>query len=183
MAIPFSAQLYLLPGDNIQVDLEYNTYVSNGTTLQIRHTDTGIIRIVDLTQYEYSYSQKQNGRFINIWNSQNMVIPQLTEQLLTEHIPDILPIHETPPIITRYMNTEILVNKNNVEWYGFDKTFSEEHMIELAIQHRCPIINKNGRNGKWYLKGQGRSITDIKNRLEQKQGQAREGVYCLLVEI
>jgi len=59
--------------------------------------------------------------------------------------------------ITRYIKCDILLHKNDVEWYGFDKTKSEGEMIDLAVKNECPIIIKNGKNGKWYLKGKGKN--------------------------
>jgi hypothetical protein len=55
--------------------------------------------------------------------------------------------------ITRYLQCDILLHKNDVEWHGFDKTKTEGEMIDLAANYGCPIIIKNGIHGKWYLKG------------------------------
>lgn len=55
-------------------------------------------------------------------------------------------------------------------------------MIDLAIKNECPIIIKNGINGKWYLKGKGKSIEYLKSKIEEKLGKSRDGVFCLLLE-
>lgn len=84
--------------------------------------------------------------------------------------------------ITRYLNCDILINQNDIEQYGFDKSKTEQEMIELAIQNECPIVVKSGENGKWYLKGKNKSIQSIKHKIEEHKGKFRNGVYCLLIE-
>lgn len=84
--------------------------------------------------------------------------------------------------ISRFDNCDILINRNDIEKYGFPKETSEEEMIKLAIMNNCPIVVKNGYNGKWYLKGKGRSITYLENEIEKKSGKFRDGVYTLLIQ-
>ena len=84
--------------------------------------------------------------------------------------------------ITRYKNCDILIGQNDIEYYGFDKTKTEGEMIDLAIIHNCPIIIKNGLNGKWYLKGKTKSIDILKNKIEQNIDKFRDGVFTLLLE-
>jgi hypothetical protein len=84
--------------------------------------------------------------------------------------------------ITRYANCDILLHKNDVELNGFDKTKTEGEMIDLAVKHGCPIIIKNGPNGKWYLKGNGQSIEFLKSAINKQVGQSRDNVFCLLLE-
>ena len=84
--------------------------------------------------------------------------------------------------ITRFSKCDILLHKNNVERYGFEKTKSEGEMIDLAIKNDCPIIIKNGINGKWYLKGKGKPIEYLKSKIDEKLGKSRDGVFCLLLE-
>ena len=84
--------------------------------------------------------------------------------------------------ITRYSKCDILLHKNDIEWYGFDNNKTEGEMIDLAIKYGCPIIIKNGRNGKWYLKGKGKSIEYLKNKIQENIGKSRNGVFCLLLE-
>jgi hypothetical protein len=83
---------------------------------------------------------------------------------------------------TRYLNCDILLHKNDVDFYGFSKTKTEEEMIDLAIKNECPIIIKNGINGKWYLKGKGKTIEYLKGKINEKIGKSRDGVFCLLLE-
>jgi hypothetical protein len=84
--------------------------------------------------------------------------------------------------ITRYSKCDILLHKNDVEWYGFDKSKTEGEMIDLAVKNNCHIIIKNGINGKWYLKGKGKTIDYLKNKIDEKIGKSRNGVFCLLLE-
>jgi len=87
------------------------------------------------------------------------------------------------PKITTYLRRDILINKNDVEDLGFPATRTVGEMIDLAIQHGCKLIVKNGKNGKWYLKGKTRSIDYLKEKLTSPTLQEkREGVYCLLIE-
>jgi hypothetical protein len=84
--------------------------------------------------------------------------------------------------ITRHIKCDILVNKNEVEQYGFDKNKTEGEMIDLAVKNDCHIIIKNGEKGKWYLKGKGKTIEFLKKKINEKKGKARDGVFCLLLE-
>jgi hypothetical protein len=85
-------------------------------------------------------------------------------------------------IITRFSKCDILRHTNDVNWYGFEKTKTEGEMIDLAIKNNCPIIIKNGINGKWYLKGKGKTIEYLKNKINENLGKSRDGVFCLLLE-
>ena len=84
--------------------------------------------------------------------------------------------------ITRYLNCDILIRQNDIEYYGFDKNKSEGEMIDLAIKNGCSIITKNGKNGKWYLKGKGKTTEYLKDKIEKHIGNSRDGVFCLLIE-
>ena len=82
--------------------------------------------------------------------------------------------------IIQYENTDIYIRQNNVEHLGFDKTKTFEEMIELAKQHKCIIISKNG-GGKWYLKGQGKNYTTTKEKMIEKTGKFPR-IKCWLIE-
>jgi hypothetical protein len=84
--------------------------------------------------------------------------------------------------ITRYQNCDVLKHSNDVEPLGFEKTKTEGEMIDLAVKHGSNIIVKNGINGKWYLKGKGKSKELLKTKIEENQGKSRQGVYCLFLE-
>jgi hypothetical protein len=84
--------------------------------------------------------------------------------------------------IIRYLKCDILINQNDVEKCGFDKNKTEGEMIDLAVENSCPIIIKNGKNGKWYLKGKGKTIENLKSKINEKIGKSRNGVFCLLLE-
>ena len=66
----------------------------------------------------------------------------------------------THPTITRYLNCDLLIHKNDVERLGFDKNYTEAEMIDLAVKNSSHIIIKNGK-GKWYLKGKDESIDSL----------------------
>lgn len=71
---------------------------------------------------------------------------------------------------------------NNVERLGYESNKTLGEMINLALANKCPIIIKNGRNGKWYLKGQGKTTEFLKAEIERKKGTTREGVTCYFLE-
>jgi len=111
------------------------------------------------------------------------VQPSSVEVRPTEVRPtEVQPSVEVRPIITRFMRTDILKSCNDVERLGFDKNRTEEEMIQLAIQHKCKIIVKAGKNAKWYLKGQVQSTVSLKSKIEANVGREADGVYCLLLE-
>jgi hypothetical protein len=84
--------------------------------------------------------------------------------------------------ITRYDKCDILTHQTDIERLGFDKTKTEEEMIQLAIEYGCKVITRNGNKGKWYLKGKGRTIGYLKEKLDKNTGKHRDGIYCLLLE-
>jgi len=85
-------------------------------------------------------------------------------------------------ITTFYPETDILHHQNDVQPLGFPKTKTLGEMIACAREHECNIITKNGKNGKWYIKGNGRTLEFLKNKLDQNIGKMRKGVFCLLLE-
>ena len=85
--------------------------------------------------------------------------------------------------ITRYIGKDILINKNDVQSKGFDKSFSETDIIALAIKHKCPLIIRGSYTGKWYLKGQGRNYSYLENRMKSAPMIPRyERCYALLIK-
>jgi len=82
--------------------------------------------------------------------------------------------------VTLYRNTDIYGGVNDVERLGFDKNMTFGAILDLATLHRCPVIVKNG-NGKWYLKGQGKTPEDIAQKIEQHKGK-HDRVKCWVVE-
>jgi len=80
--------------------------------------------------------------------------------------------------LTRYENCDIFIGQNDVEVLGFsaDKTLGE--MLDLAMHHKCPVIVKNGK-GKWYLKCNGRSITEIEHSIRQNKPSPRRTLYLV----
>lgn len=81
-----------------------------------------------------------------------------------------------------FMNTDILRwNGGDIERLGYPKTHTQEDMYVLARRHGCKIITKNGYNGKWYLKGKGKTMEELKEAINRNRGNSREGVYCILL--
>lgn len=76
--------------------------------------------------------------------------------------------------ITKYNNCDILINQNDVEYYGFDKNKTLGEMIDLAINNDSQIIIKNGFNGKWYLKGKNKDIDFLKIKINDSTGSSRD---------
>ena len=81
-----------------------------------------------------------------------------------------------------FMNTDILRwNGGDIERLGYPKTHTQEEMYVLARRYGCKIITKNGYNGKWYLKGKGKTIEELKEAINHNRGNSRAGVYCILL--
>ena len=86
-------------------------------------------------------------------------------------------------VLTRYEKTDILKGDDSVDKYGFDKNFSEKEIIKIAIKYNVNIIVRGGLNAKWYLKGKGRTINELRDKLEQFKGrQKNPNIYSLLIE-
>ena len=129
-----------------------------------------------------SYIVMHNNRHIKVGNLVGIIDPNLPINFYvkTEKTISPLPLNVDRNInIKRYENCDILINRNDIEKYGYPKETTEEEMIELAIEHNCPIVVKSGRNGKWYLKGKGRSNEFLQSEIEKKLGTFRDGVYTL----
>jgi hypothetical protein len=84
--------------------------------------------------------------------------------------------------ITKYTNCDILIGSNNIENNGYNKEKTLGEMIDLALLNECPIIIKNGYNGKWYLKGKNKDINFLQNKINENINQHRDGVVCYLIE-
>jgi len=84
--------------------------------------------------------------------------------------------------IVSYDKTDVFRGNNNIEKNGFPKDKTLGQMLDIAIQHRCPIIIKAGKNAKWYLKGSGKSATEIVNALEEKKGKYRDGMIAYYIK-
>jgi hypothetical protein len=83
--------------------------------------------------------------------------------------------------VERFQKCDILIGRNDIEKYGFAKTISEDEIIRLAIRYGSPVIVKNGKKGKWYLKGQGISHEALRQKITSNLGEKREGVYTILL--
>ena len=84
--------------------------------------------------------------------------------------------------ITRYNNCDILIGCNDVSRLGFDKTKTEGEMIDLAVINDCSIIIKSGKNGKWFLKGKGKSKEYLQNKIQKNINKYSDDVFCLFLE-
>jgi len=83
--------------------------------------------------------------------------------------------------IARFQKCDILIGRNDIEKYGFTKTLSEDEMIQLAIRYGSPVVVKNGKKGKWYLKGRGIEREAIQQKITEANGLKRDGVYTILL--
>ena len=83
--------------------------------------------------------------------------------------------------ITRYPNCDILINWGKSK-EGYPSTKTDGEMIDLAVANGYSVITKNGKRGKWYLKGKDKNIEFLRNKLDENVMRHREGVFCLLLE-
>ena len=87
---------------------------------------------------------------------------------------------------TRYNGVRVLHNKNDVEERGYDGSYSEEYMIQLAIKERCPIVQKAGTDAKWYLKGRDMPHDHLKNMVETQLKDPKpehKNKYIILINV
>lgn len=83
--------------------------------------------------------------------------------------------------LTKFIKTDILVDWSKSK-AGLSKDLSEEEVINMAMLGGYKVITKNGKNGKWYLKGRDKDFEYLKEQIDSKLGSARDGVYCILLE-
>lgn len=84
--------------------------------------------------------------------------------------------------ITKYEKCDILKHQNDVSIHGFHKDTSLGEMINLALINNCKIIVKNGKNGKYYLKGKDKDVSFLRSKIEECIGLSRDGVCCYFIE-
>jgi hypothetical protein len=87
---------------------------------------------------------------------------------------------------TRYDGVRVLHNKNDVEEKGYDGSYSEEYMVQLAIKERCPIVQKSGIDAKWYLKGRDMPHDYLKNMIEMELKDPKpehKNKYIILIKM
>jgi hypothetical protein len=80
---------------------------------------------------------------------------------------------------THYDKTDIFYHKNDVQKRGFDASTPQHIIIQKAIEHGCPVVVKNGKRAKWYLKGKGLSYDEVTLAIEEKKGIKRDGVFTI----
>ena len=95
--------------------------------------------------------------------------------------------------ITKHPDTDFWCGTkyNNIQCYGFDGLLSYGEMIDMALKHRCPIIvkvgkgTKKGKEGKWYLKGNGRTKDEIQRQIEKHKGnfKGKKNVTLYFVDL
>ena len=96
--------------------------------------------------------------------------------------PPEIPVNATYSKITKFNYCDILIGSNDISTTGFDKNMTEREIIDLAIQHQCPIIVKCGK-GKWYLKGHGKTADQLKSLIERNINETKYKTrYVLLLE-
>ena len=132
--------------------------------------------------------------------SEGFVFPKSTEQKLAEAEAKLAQVEakiaeleealkkdrETIEMFTRYDGVMVLKHKNDVEERGYDGAYSEEYMIALAIKERCPIVQKSGPDGKWYLKGRDMSHDYLKSMIERQLKDPNpeyKNKYIILIKI
>jgi len=86
------------------------------------------------------------------------------------------------PSIQRFDKCDILKKSHDEISYSKDE-YNEIQIIALAKQLMFPIVVKNGKNGKWYLKGKGRKLEKLTAKIQENRGKSRNGVYCLLIDL
>lgn len=81
--------------------------------------------------------------------------------------------------LTTFSKCDFNIGKNDVEQLGYDKNLTIGHMIDVALEHSCRVIIKNGITGKYYLKCQNMSYNDTIALAQRNEGNARgDGVVC-----
>ena len=80
--------------------------------------------------------------------------------------------------VKTYNKTDIFHGSDDLK-ESKDKTLGE--MIDLAIQHKCPILVKAGKNAKWYLKCSKKTTDQILTALQEKEGKSRDGVVTYYI--
>ena len=83
--------------------------------------------------------------------------------------------------ITTFDKCDFYIGKNEIERLGYSGKTSMGHIIDLALEHKCRVIIKNGVNGKYYLKCKDMSYNDVLLLAEAKEGQMRDGVLCYVL--
>ena len=81
--------------------------------------------------------------------------------------------------LTTFAKCDFNIGKNDIEQLGYDKNLTIGHMIDIALEHSCRVIIKNGITGKYYLKCKDMVYDDAIALAERNQGKARgDGVIC-----
>jgi len=135
---------------------------------------------VELNQYEKQRAEiisSQQAEF-NMWRDYHD-IDELDMDTYEEQIREIKNKKEAKPIITRYKNTDFILPRDNTVVCYDECLYTEEQIIEKAIQDGYPIIIKNGH---WYLKGKNTPIQSIKRTVFENTGRYSGRVYCLFLE-
>ena len=83
--------------------------------------------------------------------------------------------------ITTFDKCDFYIGKNEIERLGYESNTSMGHMIDLALEHKCRVIIKNGVNGKFYLKCKDMSYNDVLTLAQAKEGKMRDGVLCYVL--
>ena len=83
--------------------------------------------------------------------------------------------------ITTFDKCDFYIGKNEIERLGYSGKTSMGNIIDLALEHKCRVIIKNGVNGKYYLKCKDMSYNDVLPLAQAKEGQMRDGVLCYVL--
>jgi hypothetical protein len=82
--------------------------------------------------------------------------------------------------VNLYEKCDPFYGTNNVEFYGYHRDTTLGEMVDKAIAYNCNIIQKNGKKGKWYLKGQGKEYDVSKEEIEKKVGNNKYKMVWLI---
>jgi hypothetical protein len=82
------------------------------------------------------------------------------------------------PNTVEFLGCDILYHKHRGK-YSKDMTFGA--IYDLAIQHNCKIILKNGKNGMWYIKGDIETVDELKMLCQINAGKKRNSVVTTLI--
>tara|TARA_B110000971_G_C20000718_1_gene496690 strand:+ start:617 stop:1426 length:810 start_codon:yes stop_codon:yes gene_type:complete len=145
-----------------------------------------------MQSYSYNYIYKPIKQDNDTILLKKIYYDKLKFELLKNENDDIIlkkksseSIHPKLKDITRYHKCDILqaTSYNNINSKGFDKNISEDEIILKAIEYNCPVIVKNGHDGKWYLKGHNKKYEFLQKKINKNLNKSRDGVYCLLLDI
>ena len=83
-------------------------------------------------------------------------------------------------IIQYEVQTDILKCQDDA---SFSKDIPFILVYNTAVEIGSSVIVKAGKNARWYLKGKGKSMDKIKEKIQKQKGKAREGYELWVIEL